>query len=418
MEKVKIIDRFPSGIITPPSSKSLCHRALICAALASASAGESIISNVSLSEDISATIAGMKKLGAGMEINGNIIRVRGAALDSHAREIDCGESGSTLRFLLPLAMLGGGVAVFTGRGRLMERPMDAYVEAFAGKNVSFTRAGEKIEVRGPLRGGIFRLPGDVSSQFVSGLLLALPLLAGDSEIILVTPLESRSYVDMTLDVMRHFGVEITSSANGFIVKGGQKYIPADYAVEADYSQAAYFLAAGALGRSIGCKGLNPGSRQGDRAILALLKHMGARVTHNDEITYVKADKLTAVDVDAREIPDLVPPIAVLCCYCRGVSRITNAARLRLKESDRLGVMASELSKLGAKVEEGADSLTITGVSELTGGRVDAHNDHRIAMSMALAAIGCRGAVELTGADSVNKSYPDFWKDFEKEAKHV
>jgi len=415
MEQVKIITRFPSGIVNPPSSKSLGHRAIICAALAK---GESVISNVSLSEDISATITGVKALGSGVGIDGGRIRVRGPAQLSGAREIDCGESGSTLRFLLPIAALGDDTTIFTGRGRLMERPLNPYAGVFEGKNVVFSHTGGKIEVRGPMKNGIFKLPGDVSSQFVSGLLLALPLLEGDSEIHLTTRLESRQYVDMTIDVMTRFGVNITPLPNGYRIRGGQRCVPADYQVEADYSQAAYFLAAGALGLDIGCKGLNLNSRQADRAMLDLLERMGAHVLHDGDITYVKSNALTAIDIDAREIPDLVPPLAVLCCFCKGVSRITNAGRLRFKECDRLSVMASELTKLGAKVEEGADSLTITGVPELTGGRVNSPNDHRIAMSMALAAIKCRGVVELTGAGNVNKSYPDFWKDWEKGSKNV
>jgi 3-phosphoshikimate 1-carboxyvinyltransferase len=408
----KAIRRFPDGVVAPPPSKSLCHRAVICAALAR---GESVIRNVALSEDIEATLGGAWALGAEWRLEAGALRLRGGG-ERRADLIDCAESGSTLRFLIPVAALSERETVFRGRGRLLDRPLGAYDAAFSGAEVFFSHSRQEVRVRGPLRGGVFSLPGGVSSQFVSGLLLALPLAGGDSAIRLSTPLESRQYVDMTLGVMEKFGAPARPEEGGFFVEGGRAYRPAAYTVEADYSQAAYFLGAAALGLDVRCAGLNPESRQGDAAFLRILEEMGADIAWEGGLVSARAGRLSPVTMDARENPDLVPPVAALCCYCEGRSRIVNAGRLRLKESDRLHALAEELGKLGASVTESANGLTIEGSRALRGGRVDAHGDHRIAMSLALAAIGCAGELRLSGWRSVNKSYPDFWDDFEKAEK--
>jgi 3-phosphoshikimate 1-carboxyvinyltransferase len=405
----KVIDRFPSGVVTPPPSKSLSHRAVICAALA----GGGVVENLGRSEDIDATLSGVRAL-LGVEFSplGELRpSLRGGA--DKETVIDCGESGSTLRFLLPLAALGERPVIFTGRGRLLARPLGAYARIFKEAGAEYSHEGDKILVKGPIKSGEYAVPGDVSSQFVSGLLLALPLAEGDSAIRLSTPLESGKYVDMTLDVMRRFGVKAESGESSYTVKGGQTYGPARYRVESDYSQAAFFLAAAALGREVAVAGLDPESIQGDRAILDALREMGAEISWSDGAVSVRAEELLAVNVDAREIPDLVPPIAALCCFCRGTSNIVNAGRLRLKESDRLRALASELGRLGANVREGDDSLEITGSDRLEGGAADAWGDHRIAMALAVAAIRCRNSVSLSGWRSVGKSYPDFWRDFER-----
>ncbi|MDR2771109.1 MAG: 3-phosphoshikimate 1-carboxyvinyltransferase [Clostridiales Family XIII bacterium] len=405
------IELFPSGVITPPPSKSLCHRAVICAALAQ---GESVIRNVARSEDIEATLQGVASLGAEWQLSDGVLRVRGGG-KRRANLINCVESGSTLRFLIPVAALSEEETVFKGKGRLLIRPMSVYAAAFAETGARFSHTQREIRVRGPLRGGRFRLPGDVSSQFVSGLLFALPLTAPDSEIRLESPLESRQYAEMTMDVMRCFGVEARAEAQVFCVRGGQRYSPSAYTVEADYSQAAYFLGAAALGLDVQCAGLSEESRQGDVAILRILEEMGATITRKDGLVSVRAGKLAPVTVDARENPDLIPPVAALCCYCEGTSRIVNAGRLRLKESDRLRALAEELSKLGAHIEETRDTLVIEGARTLRGGRADAHHDHRIAMAVALAAVRCTEEVSLVGWHNVDKSYPNFWDDFEKAA---
>ena len=406
----RLIDRFPSGIVRPPSSKSLGHRAVVCAALANS---ESVIRRVNLSEDIQATLDGVTVLGARWHLDGGTLFVSGGQnLCGH--QIDCGESGSTLRFLIPVAALSAQETVFTGRGRLLERPMETYARVLPSAGATFFQEDGCIRTSGPLRGGVYTLPGDVSSQFFSGLLFALPLAHPDSELHLTTALESAPYVTLTLDVMRRFGVKVTQKDGIFSIPGGQRYHSCDITLEADYSQAAFFLASAALGRPVRCAGLDPNSRQGDRAILRVLRDMGVSVDWNDGLVSAKAERLNAVTVDLREIPDLAPPIAALCCFAEGTSRIINAGRLRLKESDRLSALAGELGRLGADIEEGPDSLTIRGKPSLPGGQADAQGDHRIAMATAVAAIRCTGPVTLTGYQSVNKSYPQFWKDFEVE----
>jgi 3-phosphoshikimate 1-carboxyvinyltransferase len=428
---VKTIEGFPRGLVAPPPSKSLCHRGAICGALAG---GGSVIENFARSEDIDATLAGIRTLGLGeLHLEGGVLRGKGSAFRSNGGKasssgpwsVDCKESGSTLRFLLPLAALGGRRTVFTGQGRLLRRPLDVYGKIFAEAGVFFDQKPDGVVAQGPLRGGSYVFPGNVSSQFVSGLLLALPLLEEDSEIRLSTRLESRSYVDLTLDVMGRFGVEVEiaeaeeAEEKGpiFRIRGGQSYRPARYRVEADYSQAAFFLVSSALGGDAEVANLNPESLQGDRAILRVLREMGAEILWReapgtgDKTVSVRASRLSPVTVDVRETPDLVPPIAVLCCFCDGTSRIVNAGRLRLKESDRLRALATELGKLGAEVEETENSLSITGAPRLKGGLVDAWGDHRVAMALAAAAIRCDTPVLLTGWRSVNKSYPKFWTDW-------
>jgi 3-phosphoshikimate 1-carboxyvinyltransferase len=401
IDEIKEISRFPQGIVTPPPSKSLSHRAVICAALAG---GKSEIENLGRSDDIDATLSAVRIL----------LGTSGHGQDE-ASVIDCGESGSTLRFLLPVAAALGRHAVFTGRGRLMSRPLEAYAGVFSAAGAGYSHEGDRIVVKGPMKSGEYSLPGDVSSQFVSGLLLALPLLGGDSLIRLLTPLESGGYVEMTLDVMRRFGVSAERKGPLYLIKGGQAYRQSRYRVEADYSQAAFFLVAAALGRDVRVSGLSRESIQGDRAILGALRDAGAEISWRDGTVTARAERLSAITVDAREIPDLVPPIAALCCFCHGTSRIANAGRLRLKESDRLSALAEQLGRLGADVREEADFLEIAGresINGLPGACADACGDHRIAMAIATAAIRCRGLVRLSGWQCVAKSYPDFWRDFE------
>ena len=407
MDTVKIIDRFPKGIVTPPPSKSLGHRAVICAALAG---GGSVVENLGRSDDIDATLEGVKALGlAKFKLEGSTLTGKGGFFPYGPRTVDCHESGSTLRFLLPLAAADGRRTVFTGHGRLLQRPLGVYEKIFSDQGVSFIQKEGRVTVEGRLQSGVYVLPGNVSSQFVSGLLLALPLLGGDSEIHLSTSLESGPYVDLTLDVMRHFGAEAEAWDGGYRAQGGYK--PASYRVEADYSQAAFFLAAAALGRDVNVAGLGSESRQGDRAILGILREMGAEPVWRDGTVTVRSRRLSSVTVDAREIPDLVPPVAALCCFCEGTSRIVNAGRLRLKESDRLRTLRVELNKLGADIEEEEDFLSITGMERLKGGDADAWGDHRIAMALAVASIRCETPVRLTGWQCVSKSYPAFWQDF-------
>ena len=435
MNDILRIDRFPSGQIFLPPSKSVGHRALICGALA----GGGTVRNAGDNDDIRATIRCLSALGAKLssvdgvdgcsgEDGGNsdswrIESGRASRLRTPVT-LDCGESGSTLRFLIPLAALYGSEVTFTGRGRLMERPLDVYETCLGGKGVSFQRKDGCLTVRGPLSPGVFRLPGDVSSQFITGLLLALPLLSQDSLILLETPLQSASYVDLTLAVLADYGIQIENNEHKYYkIYGNQRYRVREYAVEADYSGAAFFLAAAALGRPLELMGLNLASVQGDRAFLDLLRQAGYDIQTGPHGGIAVASSLTRPSADATvirprplivdvgDIPDLVPPLAALLAFADGESRIVNAGRLRIKESDRLATVTRQLNRLGAQVIEGRDSLIIHGKPQLQGGLCFGENDHRIAMMCGVAAIGCETPVTIDGYDCVKKSYPGFWRDF-------
>jgi 3-phosphoshikimate 1-carboxyvinyltransferase len=301
----------------------------------------------------------------------------------------------------------------------MSRPLGPYFDALSKNGVSASVENGALTVTGQLTPGVFALPGDISSQFVSGLLLALPLLDGDSDILLTTPLQSASYVGLTIDMMARFGVTARRAGSGFTVKGGQSYRPVNVSAEADYSPAAFFLVAGALGCPCECRGLSGDSAQGDRAVLDILKNAGARLERAPDggIT-ARPGNLKAQTVDVSDIPDLVPPLAALFAFCPGVSKITNAARLRHKESDRLEAVTSALNALGARTAIAGDSIIINGVDSLRGGVADSRGDHRIAMMSAVAAIRSLGPVTVTQSECVSKAYPEFCVDFEKVKRVV
>ncbi len=389
------------GSITPPPSKSQAHRAVIAVALAG---GVSTLNNVARSQDIQATLDCVAALGACAEqARESVVRVRGmSACISRGRELpylDCGESGSTLRFLIPVALAVAGGATFAGRGRLMERPQQPYFDIFKEKNIFYEQKDGVLTVKGELKPGRYALPGNVSSQFITGLLYALPLLEGDSEILLTTPLESEGYVDMTLEVLEQFGIEIQRQENRFLVPGGQQYQSRDVSIEADWSQAAFWYAARALGSDVSVEGLNKASAQGDRVI-----------AEQFEWLTVPGD----VTLDVSQCPDLVPALAAMAAVRQGRTYITNAARLRIKESDRLAAVTDVLNSMGADVTEQPEGLTIMGRDGLAGDvSVDSCNDHRIAMMAAVAATRCECPVTVMGAQCVAKSYPGFWEDYEK-----
>ena len=396
-----------AGEVTPPSSKSQAHRALIAAALGG---GISTISNLADSQDIQATRRCLSALGALVEDLGpGTLRVHGLGNSIPQAgpfpTLDCGESGSTLRFLIPVALLVQGQAAFTGRGRLMERPLAPYEDLFRGKGIGWSMEHGVLTLgsgrgydRLALDPGEYRLPGDVSSQFITGLLFALPLLEGDSDLLLTAPLESRGYVDLTLDVLDRFGVVAEPRENGFHIPSGQMYQARDLAVEADWSQAAFWYAANHLGGQVDILGMDPASRQGDREIAAYSRMLA---------------RSGQVELDVSQCPDLAPPLAAMAAVRTGTTRLTNAARLRAKESDRLASVTRALRAMGGQVEEYADSLTIHGVKRLPGGGVvDCANDHRIAMMAAVCAASAEAPVKLLGAECVRKSYPEFWTHFQ------
>lgn len=415
MDKITITPCPLSGSVKIPPSKSYAHRAIISAFL---SGGDCKIENIKLSDDISATLSCIKALGGEYIYDSKNLTLsisRKANPLTKKVRLDCLESGSTLRFFIPIALAFGKKFEFLGKGRLLSRPLDPYFKIFDQLGIKYNQTESSLLINGSLKPGKFVIDGSVSSQFVTGLLFALPLLDGISEIAIVGKLSSKGYIDITLDVLKKFGIKIKNdNYKTFIIEGNQKYKAQNYAVEGDFSQSAFFLVAGALGCDVTVSGLNPDSLQGDKKILDIIKETGAKVEQvaNSAFRAVCTPLMHGITVDADEIPDLVPILAVLFAFCKGESRITNASRLRLKESDRLATTCDILKKMGADIEEGEDFLVIKGSQTLKGAEVSAHNDHRIAMAAAIAACRCEGDVIIIGAEkSVSKSYPDFFEDY-------
>jgi len=412
MSDISITPSTLTGTVCVPTSKSVSHRAVICAALA---VGTSKLSGILVSDDLIATIAAMEALGAVIvQEEGNLIITGTDCKKPLQQVIDCNESGSTLRFLIPLG-LNGHTTSFTGRGKLVERPLDDYFNILNEQQIPYqtTDGHLPLSVTGVLKPGKFHLRGDVSSQFVSGLLFALPRLAGNSSIIITTEMESKGYIDLTLSMLERFGIKIINqNYREFIVPGNQSYQSTDYQAEGDYSQVAFWLVAGLLGSPISATGLNPNSLQGDKVIVDLLKEMGGNLAQGDNSIESTPAVTKGIVIDASQCPDLVPILTVLAAVSDGTTHIIRAGRLRIKECDRLTAITQELNKLGADVEEHEDSLTIHGRPFLTGGVVDSWHDHRIAMALAIASIACQQPVTIRHSECVNKSYPDFWQDFE------
>lgn len=381
------------GSVRVPPSKSAAHRMLIAAALADAPTEMEISA---LNEDILATIGCLRALGAEIEYTDAGLRVRpiGASLRAQA-SLSCGESGSTLRFMLPVAAALGVECTFSGAGRLPERPNRILTDALNAHGVRADRELLPIQLSGRLRGGTYAVAGNVSSQYITGLLLALPLCAEDSEIVLTKALESASYVGITLEALSMFGVRVYETPQGWRIPGGQRYMtPGRVQVEGDWSAAAFWLAANALGSRVACEGLRADSAQGDRAMVQRLNALGG-------------------EIDVSDTPDLVPALAVAAAAHPGRTHITGAARLRMKESDRLRAVADMLHALGGQAEEQADGLIIDGGRPFTGGTVNGVNDHRIVMAAAIAATAAQGDVTLTDARAVAKSYPNFFEEFRR-----
>lgn len=410
MSDVKFSPFVPKGTVNVPPSKSDVHRAIICAAMAN---GVSRISPVALSNDIKATIGCIKALGADAVLENNVLTVDGTNMYKNKTALlDCGESGSTLRFFIPIAAVGNINAIFVGKGKLPQRPIGIFTEALpkAG-TVCKTEGGLPLEIKGQLKSGIFEIPGNVSSQFITGLLLALPILEGDSEIVLTSPLESVGYIAMTIRTMKQFGVNIQATEKGWHIKGGQSYKTCDYTTDGDWSQAAFFMVLGAVSGKVTVKGVAKDSTQGDKKCAEILARFGAKVTQLDNEVTVEKGELKAITIDASQIPDLVPVLSVCAAFAEGTTKIINAERLRIKECDRLKATAELLNNLGGKVKELSDGLEITGVSSLKGGNVNGYNDHRIVMSAAVCAARSDEDITATFAMSINKSYPNFYIDY-------
>lgn len=421
MGDYKVYPKKLKGEVKIPPSKSMAHRAVICAAL---SDGTCKVSNIDFSDDIIATVEAMKSLGAIIEKKDDYLEVIGIKSPqnklnnstSDERIIDCNESGSTLRFLVPIAALFEGVNKFVGRGNLGKRPLDTYYEIFDNQGIKYSYKEGILDLKteGKLKCGEFKVKGNISSQFITGLLFTLPLLDGDSKIIITTELESKGYIDLTLSAMRDFGIEIiNNNYEEFIIKGNQNYKSMDYRVEGDYSQAAFFLCADAVLNEVVVNDLNLNSLQGDKEVIDILERMGVNIKENGKGIIGTVDKkLKSTIIDGSQCPDIIPVVSLAASLCDGTTEVINAGRLRIKECDRLAAVTSELNKLGAKITEKEDGLIIEGVSKLKGGcTVWSHKDHRIAMTLAIASTICEEPIIIKDYECVTKSYPEFWNDF-------
>lgn len=401
------------GSVDIPPSKSAAHRAIIAAALAK---GKSVISNIDMSSDMLATIGACRSLGCAIDVveNGRCtLTVDGGLSTGKTTVIDCCESGSTLRFFIPIACALGGEYTFTGSGRLPVRPLDDYLRIFDEQAIKYTHppdANLPLAVSGTLRGGDFVLDGRVSSQYVTGLLFALPLLDADSRITVRGGFESRGYVDMTVDMLRRFGVQADDMQDSFFIRGSQQYMPQNLSIEGDYSQAAFFLVGGAAAGEVRIEGLYENSLQPDSAIVPILQRMGADITRENNALIARKSNMHGISIDVSQCPDLAPPLAIAAAFAQGTTHITGASRLRIKECDRLSALAQNLSRLGIKTTETQNSLAITGGS-INGGEIDSFGDHRIAMAFAVAATGASGDITVRGSQSVEKSYPGFFEDY-------
>ena len=395
------------GELSPPPSKSVLHRYIIASSLAK---GVSKIENISFSEDIIATIEAMKKLGAKIEQKDNYLLIDGSDTFKNLNEnieIDCNESGSTLRFLFPLSIVEENKVLFKGRGKLFKRPMTPYFENFEKYKIKHSYIDEnKILLEGKLKAGIYEIDGNISSQFITGLLFSLPLLDRESKIIINGKLESSNYIDISLDCLSKFGIKIiNNSYQEFIIEGNQSYRAGNYRTEADYSQAAFFLVANAIGSKIKINDLSQNSLQGDKKIIDFISEID---NWNSKDTLV---------LDGSETPDIIPILSLKAAVSGKKIEIVNVERLRIKESDRLKATVEELSKLNFDLIEKKDSILINSREALKANKnekivsLSAHSDHRIAMMIAIAATCYDGEILLDNLDCVKKSYPNFWEVF-------
>ncbi len=388
---VKIVPSVAQGQVSAPASKSYAHRLLIAAAL---SQGVSVIESIGTNSDIVATISCLKGMGAKIEMNGTTATVQGVNISERKESMSlfCNESGSTLRFLIPLSLLLSKEISFSGAGRLMERPQTVYEELFESKGCFLIKEESCLKTGGELKSGVYELRGDVSSQFITGLLFTLPLLEGDSEICLTTPLQSAPYIDITIDVLSSFGIKIDPTENGYFIKGSQSYIAQNLSCEGDWSNGAFLDAFNFAGGNVALAGLNVESKQGDK----IYKEYFEKINNGTPA------------LDITDCPDL-GPVLMACAVLKNGAVLTGTNRLKIKESDRGEAMRQELLKFGVSIEVGDDFIKIPKAELKSPAEpVDCHNDHRIAMSFAVLCSAVGGT--LNDAQCVNKSYPDFFED--------
>ncbi len=398
------------GTVRAIPSKSVAHRIILAAAM---SKQPTHIMLSQLSKDISASLSCAKALGADIAFDSNGVTITPFARHVTNPLLDCNESGTTLRLFLPCVAASFSSAEFSGKGRLMQRPLSPLKEELEKHGIRLnTVGGANLNISGRLTSGDYYLPGNVSSQFISGLLFALPLLCGNSKIIITSELESAGYVDMTLDTLEQFGIKITKEDYGYFVKGSQEYrSPGNITVEGDWSNAAFWFCAGALGSNISVEGLCTDSLQGDKAVLDVLQQMGATVnTHENKISVQSCERLSSVTVNGSQIPDLIPILAATACFAKGDTLFTDIGRLKLKESDRIQTICNMINSCGGKAVCGDDFIKITGKDCIHGGTADSCNDHRISMSLAIMGTASQNGITITDASAVQKSYTDFYED--------
>ena len=400
------------GTIAAPASKSEAHRRMICAGLTK---GATTLTGFMDSDDMAATGRCLKALGAQVEQGEDTLTITGRAKKiAKLPVLDCGESGSTLRFFMPIALAMTKGGVFRMHGRLGQRPMDVYQDLFVPRGVRWRMGvgcdgAAELTVRGELEAGHYVLPGNVSSQFVSGLLFALPLLEEDSTLTVQPPVESAGYIRMTVEALQQSGVKLEELAPfSWRIAGNQHYQARDGHLSGDYSQAAVLLCADALGHQVTVSHLARETTQGDRAVLAHLAALGAQVTENAEGVTVKAEKLCGAELDMSGCPDIAPILALVCQLAEGESRLTGCGRLRLKECDRLAATVESLNLLGGNARAEGDTIVIQGVKALKGGvKLPNYNDHRMVMLGMIAASVAQEPVAVDGVEALNKSWPEF-----------
>lgn len=405
---IRITPSSLGGEISMPPSKSAAHRALICAAL---SRGESRVEPYCTSKDIKATVACLKALGMKIKEDEMGYTVERGQVDGEA-VLNFGESGSTARFLLPVAAALGAYAKALGEGRLPERPMEILTSLLKDHGVCVSSDRLPLNLSGKMRGGDFSLPGDISSQYISGLMMAAPLLDEDVNINLTTPPQSVGYIDMTVAALKKQGVTVEDTDKGWKINKDQSYKKNNIVIEGDWSQAAFFMSAAAIGADIKISGLDFATLQGDMAALDVFDAFGAEISIENNVLHIKKGTLRGVEVNAADIPDMVPAIAATAAFAKGKTVIHSAERLRIKESDRIKTILAALGAMGIKTEEKEDGMVIYGGSPV-GAVIDGANDHRIVMAFSVAAAFAQGESVILGAEAIDKSYPNFYEDFKK-----
>ena len=406
-----------AGVMAAPASKSEAHRKMICAGL---TMEETRLEGFMTSADMAATIRCLHGLGAAISEEGDVLTICGGKpRKAKLPVLDCGESGSTLRFFVPIALSLAGGATFRMHGKLGQRPMEVYRDLFVPRGVTWRMGvgadcAAELTVSGKMEAGNYVLPGNVSSQFVSGLLFALPLLEGESTLTVLRPVESVGYINMTMEALLDSGIEVKENGPfSWTISGGQKYHARSGRLSGDYSQAAVMLCAGALGHEVGVTGLAAKTTQGDRAILKHLAALGAEVSETEAGVAVRGGALHGATLDMHDCPDIAPILALTCQLAKGESRLKGCGRLKLKECDRLAATVEILNQLGGCAQVQGDDMVIQGVDALKGGvEIDGFNDHRMVMLSALAATVCQEPVTVKGVEALNKSWPEFLNVYE------